>query len=164
MEVKKIITRDGDVTDELYRDVEKIYKGVLVKYKESYYQDYAVDENSGKVDKTKKERYYTKDQVDRNIRSKKNAYMVAMGSVSPDEIKQFRGKYHIPASILSIVLGFSKNTISIIETEGISNLTTGRFIKVCMNNIHIIHDYINKCNAIDDFKKEELHNKIRGIA
>lgn len=160
MESKKVIDRNGKATEELYCDVEKVYKGVSVRYTECYYLDYSVDEDSGKIDKTRKEKFYSKDQVDRNLRNKRNAYMVAMGSISPEEIKEFRGKYQIAASTLSFVLGFSKNTISIIETEGVSSLSTGRYIRLCMNNKKVIHNYIRLCNNIDTSKKEELQNRI----
>ena len=60
--------------------------------------------------------------MERNMKALKNAYLVAKGAASPKEIIDFRLKYHISDSTFSIILGFSKNTISNIENEGITPL------------------------------------------
>ena len=117
METKKILIRDNSTTDELYALVEKEYKGIQLKFNEAFYLDYSVDENTGLINKETKEKYYTKNQMERNIKALKNAYHIAKGAASPSEIIDFRSKYNISASTFSLILGFSKNTISNIENE-----------------------------------------------
>ena len=124
------------------------------------YLDYEVDEDTGMINKNKKVKHYTKDQVTRNLKAFKSAYMIAKGAAAPSEIINFRTKYHIAASTLSLILGFSKNTISNIENEGITSLPSGRLIKMCLNNKDIMYQYIKVCEAIDNQKKEELSNKL----
>lgn len=156
----KVLTRKGQYTDELYEAVEKEYKGLILKYVEIYYLDYAVDEDTGMIDKMKKEKFYTKDHVKRNLRELKSAFNVAKGAASPEEIKSFRLKYRIAASILSVILGFSKNTISNIESEGVTSLPTGRLIKLGISNKKTLTEYIKVCDQIDKRKKEELFLKL----
>ena len=67
MEAKKVLTRENKPTDELQRTVEKVFKGTKLAYKEAYYLDYEVDENTGLINKNKKVRHYTKEQVNRNM-------------------------------------------------------------------------------------------------
>lgn len=160
MEAKKVLTRENKPTNELYGSVEKLFKGIKLKYTEVYYLDYEVDENTGVINKNKKVKHYTKNQIDRNMKALKNAYLIAKGAASPSEIISFRNKYKIPASTFSIVLGFSKNTISNIEKEGITSLSSGRLIKMCLNNKNIIHQYIQLCDSIDNHKKEELSKRL----
>ena len=160
MEAKKVLTRENKPTNELYGSVKKLFKGIKLKYTEVYYLDYEVDENTGVINKNKKVKHYTKNQIDRNMKALKNAYLIAKGSASPSEIISFRNKYKIPASTFSIVLGFSKNTISNIEKEGITSLSSGRLIKMCLNNKNIIHQYIQLCDSIDNHKKEELSKRL----
>jgi hypothetical protein len=57
-------------------------------------------------------------------------------------------------------LGFSKNTISNIENEGITSLSTGRLIKMCIENKKIIYDYVQLCDLIDNEKKEEISKRL----
>ena len=156
METKKVLTRENIPTDELHRSVEKVYKGLKLTYVESYYLDDQVNEDSGQIIQEKKVRHYTKEQVNRNLKALKSAYLIAKGAASPDEIIEFRNKYHMAASTLSIILGFSKNTISNIENEGITSLPSGRLIKMCLNNKEIMESYIKVCDAIDNQKKEEI--------
>jgi superfamily II RNA helicase len=59
-----------------------------------------------------------------------------------------------------LILGFSKNTISNIENEGVSSLSSGRLIKMCLNNKDILYQYIKVCDVIDNQKKEELSNRL----
>lgn len=160
MEAKKVLTRENKPTNELYGSVKKLFKGIKLKYTEVYYLDYEVDENTGVINKNKKVKHYTKNQIDRNMKALKNAYLIAKGAASPSEIISFRNKYKIPASTFSIVLGFSKNTISNIEKEGITSLSSGRLIKMCLNNKNIIHQYIQLCDSIDNHKKEELSKRL----
>ena len=160
MGAKKVLTRENKPTNELYGSVEKLFKGIKLKYTEVYYLDYEVDENTGVINKNKKVKHYTKNQIDRNMKALKNAYLIAKGAASPSEIISFRNKYKIPASTFSIVLGFSKNTISNIEKEGITSLSSGRLIKMCLNNKNIIHQYIQLCDSIDNHKKEELSKRL----
>ena len=161
METKKVLTRKNDPTDELQGIVEKVYKGVKLQYNEVYYLDYIVDEDTGMIDKNVKEKHYTKNQMDRNLKALKNAYHVAKGSASPSEIICFRHKYDISASTLSVILGFSKNTISNIENDGITSLTSGRLIKMCLDNTDVIDQYVQLCDEIDSKKKEEISKRLR---
>ena len=160
METKKVLTRENIPTEELTTVVEKLYKGIRLKYTEVYYLDFSVNEETENVDKNLKEKYYTKTQMERNIQALKNAYLVAKGAASPKEIIDFRLKYHISASTFSIILGFSKNTISNIENEGITSLSTGRLIKMCIENKKIIYDYVQLCDLIDNEKKEEISKRL----
>lgn len=160
METKKVLTRANQPTDELQDSVEKIFKGIKLEYTEVYYLDYEVNEDTGIINKEKKVKYYTKNQIDRNMKALKNAYLIAKGAASPSEIISFRNKYKISASTFSIVLGFSKNTISNIENEGITSLPSGRLIKMCLNDKNIMYYYIQLCDSIDDQKKEELSKRL----
>lgn len=160
MEAKKVLNRENEPTNELYGSIEKTFKGTKLEYTEVYYLDYEVDENTGKINRNKKVKYYTKNQIDRNMKALKNAYLIAKGAAAPSEIINFRTKYKIPASTFSIVLGFSKNTISNIEKEGITSLSSGRLIKMCINNKNIINQYIQLCDSIDNNKKEELSKRL----
>lgn len=160
MSEKKILTRENEVTEELRETVKEIYKGINLVYEEVYYLDYEVDEDIGKISKDKKVRHYTKNQVERNLKALKSAYLVAKGAAQPKEIIEFRKKYDIPASTLSLILGFSKNTISNIENEGVTSLPSGRLIKVCIENKNIIHHYIEVCDSLDTDKKNELIQKL----
>ncbi len=67
MKAKKILTRENKPTDELQGTVEKVFKGAKLVYTEAYYLDYEVDENTGLINKNKKVRHYTKEQVNRNM-------------------------------------------------------------------------------------------------
>ena len=60
----------------------------------------------------------------------------------------------------SLILGFSKNTISNIESEGVTSLPSVRLIKMCMNNKDILYQCIKVCESIDNQKKEELSNNL----
>ena len=160
MEAKKILTRENELTVELRETVKKMYKNLELSYEEVYYLDCEVDEDTGMINKNKKVKHYTKDQVSRNMKALKSAYMIAKGAAAPTEIINFRTKYHIAASTLSLILGFSKNTISNIENEGVTSLPSGRLIKMCLNNMNVMYQYIKVCDAIDNQKKEELSNKL----
>lgn len=160
MKTKKVLTRDNKLTSELRRTATKTFKGIKLSYTEVYYLDYEVNEDTGIINKEKKTRHYSKDQINRNLKSLKSAYLIAKGAASPKEIIEYRHKYHIAASTLSKILGFSKNTISNIENEGVTSLTSGRLIKMCLNNKDIMHYYINVCDAIDNGKKNELSKNI----
>ncbi len=160
MELKKILTRENNPTNELQRTVEKKFKGINLVYKEVYYLDYDVDEDTGIINRQNKVEFYTKSQISRNMKALKSSYLIAKGAAAPNEIISFREKYHIAASTLSIILGFSKNTISNIENDGVTSLTSGRLIKMSINNKDIISYYIRVCDSIDNRKKEELSKKI----
>lgn len=160
MKEKKILTRENELTVELRKTVTKKYKNLELSYEEVYYLDYEVNEDTGMIDKNKKVKHYTKDQVNRNMKALKNAYMISKGAATPNEIIIFRKKYNIAASTLSLILGFSKNTISNIESEGVTSLPSGRLIKMCLTNKSIMHQYINVCETIDKQKKEELSKKL----
>lgn len=77
METKKVLTRENISIDELQEIVEKVYKGVKLQYNEVYYLDYIVDEDTGLISKDVKEKHYTKNQMERNIKSLKIAYCIA---------------------------------------------------------------------------------------
>lgn len=160
METKKILTRENKPTNELKESVIKIFKGIELSYEEVYYLDYGVNEDTGIINKEKKVKYYTKSQINRNMKALKSAYLIAKGAAAPNEIIKFRTKYHIAASTLSLILGFSKNTISNIENEGVTSLVSGRLIKMCLNNKEIMYHYIKICDSLDNLKKEELSKKI----
>ncbi|MDC0584436.1 hypothetical protein OAO55_01765 [Bacteroidales bacterium] len=160
MKAKKILTRENKPTVESRETVKKEFKGLVLSFEEVYYLDYKVDENTGMIDKSEKGKYYTKDQMNRNIKALKSAYMIAKGAAAPKEIVNFRTKYHIPASTLSLILGFSKNTISNIENDGVTSLASGRLIKMCLNNKDVMKHYIRVCDLIDNQKKEELSNRL----
>lgn len=72
METKKVLTRENNLTDELQSTVEIIYNGVKLQYDEVYYLDYVVNENNGLINKNVKEKHYTKNQMDRNLKALKN--------------------------------------------------------------------------------------------
>jgi len=74
METKKVLTRDNIPTDELIRSVEKIFNGKKMIYDEVYYLDFEVDETTGSINRDKKASYYTKEQVNRNLKELKNAF------------------------------------------------------------------------------------------
>ncbi|MFV8393588.1 transcriptional regulator [Flavobacterium sp. LB2P6] len=160
MEAKKILTRENIATDELYAVVEKLYKGIKLQYNEAFYLDYIVDEDTGLINKDLKDKHYTKNQMDRNIKALKNAYHIAKGAASPSEIIDFRNKYNISASTFSVILGFSKNTISNIENEGITSLSSGRLIKMCLDNTKVVYKYLQLCDSIDNIKKEEISKRL----
>ena len=160
MKTKKVLTRDNKLTSELRRTVKKTFKGMKLSYNEVYYLDYEVNEDTGIINKEEKTRHYTKEQTNRNMKALKSAYLIAKGAASPNEIIEFRNKYHIAASTLSKILGFSKNTISNIENDGVTSLSSGRLIKMCLNNKDIMYYYIKVCDAIDNVKKDELSKNI----
>ncbi|PKQ61686.1 transcriptional regulator [Labilibaculum filiforme] len=160
MEAKKILTRKNKPTNELQRSVEKIFKGTKLIFTEAYYLDCEVDENTGIINKNKEVRHYTKDQINRNMKALKSAYLISKGAVSPNEIIEFRNKYRIAASTLSVILGFSKNTISNIENEGVTSLPSGRLIKMCLSNLELLRSYIKNCDDIDNHKKDELDKSL----
>lgn len=157
----KIITRDNQTTDELRRNVVQQHKGLSLQFEEVYYLDFEVDEETGMVNRNQLAPHFTSAQMERNLKSLKSAYNIARGAASPNEIMDFRNKYHLAASTFSIVLGFSKNTISNIENEGALSLPSGRLIKVAMNDPKIMHQYIDTCDELDKYKKEELSRIFR---
>lgn len=160
METKKVLTRENIPTKELSDFVEKVFKGVKLRYNEVYYLDYEVDEYTGMINRDNKVKHYTKNQMNRNLKALKNAYHIAKGAADPNDIINFRKKYKIPASTFSIILGFSKNTISNIENEGITSLSSGRLIKMCLSDKNIIHHYIQLCDSIESQKKIELSKRL----
>jgi len=160
METKKVLTRENEPTYEVSGMAEKNFKGIDLNYPEVYYLDFDVNEETGMVSKKQRVKHYTKNQIERNLKALKNAYLIAKGAAAPSEIIAFRTKYKISASIFSIILGFSKNTISNIENEGITSLSSGRLIKMCLNNKNIMYQYVQLCDSIDYLKKEELSKRL----
>ena len=129
-------------------------------YNEVFYLDSEVDEETGVINKNKLVGHYTKDQMNKNLKALKSAYLIAKGAASPNEIIEYRTKYKIAASTLSTILGFSKNTISNIENDGVTSLPSGRLIKMCLNNTDVMYHYISLCDSIDNRKKKELSKKL----
>ena len=157
---KKVLTRKNTPTNELQRPIVSVIKGVKITYNEVYYLDCDVNEDTGMIDKDVLVEYYTKEQATRNIKSMKSAYLIAKGAASPSEIISFRKKYQIAASVLSVILGYNKNTISNIENDGIASLPSGRFIKVCINNTTLLSEYIKTCPSLEVKKKNELLERL----
>ncbi len=60
----------------LERIVVKTVKGIKLTYKEVYYLDNEVNENTGRLT-NKKVEFYTKNQVNQNLRAMKKAYFIA---------------------------------------------------------------------------------------
>jgi len=160
METKKVLTRENIPTEELSAPVTKLYRGIKLEYTEVFYLDDVVDEDTGMINKDLKDKHYTRNQMERNIKALKNAYHIVKGSASPAEITNFRKKYKLSASIFSIILGFSKNTISNIETEGITSLSTGRLIKICLDDKNVITRYVQLCDSIDKGKRDEISKRL----
>lgn len=160
METKKVFTREYKPTKEINCIAEKVFKDVVLKYPEVYYLDHEVNEETGMVNKKTIVKHYTKNQTERNMKALKNAYLIAKGAAAPKEIIDFRTKYKISASVFSLILGFSKNTISNIENDGITSLSTGRLIKMCLDNKDIVYQYVQLCDSIDFLKKEELSKRL----
>ena len=50
METKKVLTRENIPTEELTTVVEKLYKGIRLKYTEVYYLDFSVNEETENVE------------------------------------------------------------------------------------------------------------------
>lgn len=76
----KVLTRENIPTDELQTTVDIVYKELTLQYNEVYYLDYIVNEDTGMINKDVLEKHYTKSQMDRNLKTVKNAYLVAKGS------------------------------------------------------------------------------------
>ena len=55
--------------------VKRTFKNIDYEYTELYHLDYYVNEDSGEIDKEKKVKYYTKEQVTHNLKMSKNAYI-----------------------------------------------------------------------------------------
>lgn len=157
---KKVLTRENTPTDELQRFVKKEIRGVKVTYNEVYYLDFEVDDETGMINRDRLVEHYTKDQMNRNLKAQKSAYNIAKGAIAPTEIVTFREKYQIAASVLSMVLGFSKNTISNIENEGITSLPSGRYIKLCLSNTTLLSQYVEACPSLEVQKKNELLERL----
>lgn len=62
--------------EQLEETVTKIFKGIEIEYVEVFHLNYAVDENTGKIDYSKKEKFYTKDQIDKNKIEALKAFLV----------------------------------------------------------------------------------------
>ena len=86
METKKVLTGENVPTEELSAPVTKLYKGIKLEYTEVFYLDDVVDEDTGMINKDLKDKHYTRNQMERNIKALKNAYHIAKGSASPVEI------------------------------------------------------------------------------
>ena len=78
MSKKTVFTRENEVTEELRETVKTTHKGVVCVYDRLYCLDYEVNEYTGKINREKKARFCTKDQVNRNLKALKNAYSVEL--------------------------------------------------------------------------------------
>lgn len=76
----KVLTTKNIPTDELQTTVDIVCKGITLQYNEVYYLDYIVNEGIGMINKDVLEKYFTKNQINRNLRALKNAYLIAKGS------------------------------------------------------------------------------------
>lgn len=158
---EKYIERfDGSLIKEKVEFTTKNFKGQPITYKEKYYLDYAVDEETGNLLETF-EKNYTESQMKYNMNSMKSAFNILKGGVSVDEIVDFREKYKISAYNLSLILGFSKNTITNIENDGgAPALPTSRFIKQCLNDLELLINYLKDCNEIEDRSKNKMLDRL----
>ena len=78
MKTIKVLTRDNEPTDELQRSVKKTFNDFKLEYTEAYYMDYDVDEDTGMINRQNKVEYFTKSQMDRNLKALKTSYLVAL--------------------------------------------------------------------------------------
>lgn len=83
METRKFLTKDNPSTDELSSSVIKTHMGILLEYREVYYLGDAVNEYTGMINKNVKEKHYTKNQMERNLKALNNAYRIAKCSATP---------------------------------------------------------------------------------
>jgi transcriptional regulator with XRE-family HTH domain len=157
---KFILTRNNEPTEEKYEIISKEYKGLTLKFEEAYYLDFEVDEDTGMINNDKLVKHYTKNQVTRNLKALKNAYAISKDSIDPLEILEFRRSYDIAASTLSMILGFSKNTISNIENEGVTSIPSGRFIKMALRDRKTLYRYIELSDWLDEEKRNDLAKRI----
>lgn len=78
MSENKILTRENGLTEELKETVERVHKGILCVYDKYYYLDYDVNEYTGKINRKKKAKFCTKNQVERNLKAVKEAYLTEL--------------------------------------------------------------------------------------
>jgi len=84
---KTVKNRNGEEVKQLYEVVRRNYKGVDVEYVSCYYLDHSVDENTGIIDNTKLDKFYTMEQSSYDIKAFKDAYQNALdGKSSQDAI------------------------------------------------------------------------------
>lgn len=77
--MKTVLTRDNSPVEEQIETAHKLFKGIEIKYEEVYYLDHEVDENNGKINRGKKVKHYTKEQIQRNLKALKSSYLLAIG-------------------------------------------------------------------------------------
>lgn len=73
----QVFDRKGKLVEEFQRTVSRKFKDKLVEYTEVYYLDDSVNEDTGMIDRSKSEMFYTKNQTLRNWQSIKEAYLKA---------------------------------------------------------------------------------------
>ncbi len=78
MSKKTVFTRENEVTEELRETVKTTHKGVVCVYDRLYYLDYEVNEYTGKINREKKAKFCTKNQVSRNLKAVKEAYLIEL--------------------------------------------------------------------------------------
>ena len=76
--MKYVKNRNGKLVPEIHREVCRKYKGVDIEYSEFFYFDCKVNDETGVIDKTKLEQFYTLEQVKRNLSNFKQAYKKAL--------------------------------------------------------------------------------------
>lgn len=77
--MNKILTRDNLLVEEQKEAVKRLIQGAEVNYEEVYYLDDEVDENTGIINRGKKVKHYTKEQVNRNLEAIKKSYLLTIG-------------------------------------------------------------------------------------
>jgi hypothetical protein len=80
-----IKNRDGVDAPQLSEVVDEEFRGVYVTYVSQYYMDYAVDEETYNIDRSRKEKFFSEDQVSQNLKSFKEAYVDAKDGKSNKE-------------------------------------------------------------------------------
>ncbi|WP_321310633.1 hypothetical protein [Marinifilum fragile] len=84
MEKNRVRTRSNTLTDELQREVTRVFEGYKLKYTEVYYLDDKVDEDTGMIQKGEKAMHYKSDQVKRNLKALKKVYNQARMDADPN--------------------------------------------------------------------------------
>lgn len=82
---KMVKNRNGEKVKQLYEVVRRNYKGVDVEYVSSYHLDHYIDENTGVVDNTLLDKFYTKEQSEYDTKALKEAYLDALDGKSPQD-------------------------------------------------------------------------------
>ncbi|MCU4165607.1 AbrB/MazE/SpoVT family DNA-binding domain-containing protein [Carboxylicivirga caseinilyticus] len=82
---KMVKNRNGEDVNQIYEVVQRNFRSVEVEYVSCYYFDYYVDENTGVIDYTRFDKFYTSEQSDYDTKSFKEAYLDALDGETPQE-------------------------------------------------------------------------------